>query len=315
MKRLLTAHWRRFLLVLLSSFGCVIAWLAHAAHTDSQGAVAEFCGRLGGSCDQTFDSPWAVFPPGSNPDAMEFSLPTSVFGLWHYGFLLFWFLFVGIPSYRRRWWHLIPLLEVSAAWAMVMLLLRVIFSEGLWCPFCIASHAITLLLGIGIYMTWPRDVADAPQSPPHPTHGLAVCAMVLGLALAIILWQGTVYPRLAQNAVLEQMRLQQTSVATLIEQHFEQEPVAIPVEEEDAVQSAASQVDPHTLVLFFDVQCPPCEMFLNELDETIAPLFDGRLTVVYKHFPLATTCNPETINIHPHACEAVLSPILICKSL
>lgn len=297
MKHMLAIQGRRILLVLLSAFGCVLVWLSHDAHANSKGFAAHFCGQLGTGCDRAFDSPWAVFPPGSHDGDEKSSVPLTVVGMLHFGFLLVWFLVVGIPSYARRWWHVVPTIEITAALVMVILLLRVIVAEQLWCVYCITGHLITLLLGIGIYLAWPGKQADSIESVPRPNHFVAFGTLLMSCLLAIIILQSAGNQRLA-NARYHSL------INALINRHFGQASVEISVEAGDPIRPATTPGNQHTLIVFFDAQCPPCKQFLAYIDKTILPLFNGRLTVVYKHYPMARRCNPMAADLHPHACEA-----------
>jgi protein-disulfide isomerase/uncharacterized membrane protein len=63
----------------------------------------------------------------------------------------------------------------------------------------------------------------------------------------------------------------------------------------------------HTLVVYSDFQCPHCREFEEYLSSTIVPLGTGTggLTVVFKHWPICTDCNPHAqANRHPMACQA-----------
>jgi protein-disulfide isomerase len=59
------------------------------------------------------------------------------------------------------------------------------------------------------------------------------------------------------------------------------------------------------VVVFSDFLCPSCRRFATFLDNTITPLFDGRLSVVFKHYPLDRQCNGYIgSTTHRNACAA-----------
>ena len=296
MKQIMAVFGRRAVLVLISGIGCVVVWMALQAHADSQGFAAMFCGRLGGGCDRAFNHSWSVFPPGSDPKAMEFSLPMTVVGMWHFGFLFIWFVVVGIPSVSRRWWHLVPLVEISLAAVAAAMFVVVMITQQIGCLYCIASHLLTFLLAIGIYRAWPGKQKNAQSAKARPRNRLAVITLCIGFVLAIGLSRWA-------NPHLNQSKYQR-QISQFILEHFEQSPIELKIGDGDAIQPSNDGQNTDTLVLFFDVQCQPCKQFMNILEETIQPLFGGRLTVVYKHFPLASQCNPSVPDMHPYACEA-----------
>jgi protein-disulfide isomerase len=68
-----------------------------------------------------------------------------------------------------------------------------------------------------------------------------------------------------------------------------------------------SDRDPRSLevVVFSDFECSLCRSLVEKLDREFNPLFDNRLRIVFKHYPLCSECNPyvET-RLNPHACKA-----------
>lgn len=61
---------------------------------------------------------------------------------------------------------------------------------------------------------------------------------------------------------------------------------------------------PVTLVVFSDFLCPTCAMFATNFEHLLA-YNNGKLNIVFKYFPLSTSCNPITINdLHPLGCNA-----------
>jgi protein-disulfide isomerase len=63
---------------------------------------------------------------------------------------------------------------------------------------------------------------------------------------------------------------------------------------------------PVTLVEFSDFQCPFCRNGSHAVEEVLEG-FPGRVRVVFKNFPLDTSCNEEmTQQLHPFACRAAV---------
>ena len=64
---------------------------------------------------------------------------------------------------------------------------------------------------------------------------------------------------------------------------------------------------PHTIVLFSDIQCPACARFEDILQKYILPAAQkyGGVKVIFKHYPICTSCNPYAgRDLHPQACLA-----------
>jgi protein-disulfide isomerase len=58
-------------------------------------------------------------------------------------------------------------------------------------------------------------------------------------------------------------------------------------------------------VVFSDFECSACRAFAQFFESQAQPLFAGQVRVVFKHFPLDTSCNPHIgSTLHPHACQA-----------
>lgn len=61
---------------------------------------------------------------------------------------------------------------------------------------------------------------------------------------------------------------------------------------------------PLKLVVFSSFQCPSCRELAKEFPY-LTRHFGAELTIVFKHYPLSTACNPVTRrDHHPRACQA-----------
>jgi protein-disulfide isomerase len=80
----------------------------------------------------------------------------------------------------------------------------------------------------------------------------------------------------------------------------------IVIRQDDPVRSGTgTEAKTVELVVFSDFQCPSCARFAALVDESIAPLFGGRLRVVFKHYPINRACNPlVSTTMHKNACRA-----------
>jgi thiol-disulfide isomerase/thioredoxin/protein-disulfide isomerase len=319
--------------VLLSASGAYLSGSLFAHHFATGPAwLSSACGALDESgCDEVMNSRWSFFPPKPNsnddlavdPAALETTdsehasasaappgwlhlrpVPVAMIGLCQFCFLGIWFLVVGRVSWRRRWLHWVPTLVAFAGCCGSLWLIAVMAKTiGAWCVVCLATHLINfLLLGIVLF-SWPAD--ESPQANErHPAYRLAFAGFALAIAVCIGIWHFSLAAMLhGENIAMRKAAdiLQDADApATATDEPTHKIAVrpddpAIPAKSENAAQ----------LVVFTDFQCHSCSDFDSTLRKEYLPLFEGKLQVVYKHFPLCKDCNDQTpANMHPTACEA-----------
>jgi protein-disulfide isomerase len=80
----------------------------------------------------------------------------------------------------------------------------------------------------------------------------------------------------------------------------------IPIGEDDPVRThSGGDAEALVIVAFSDLECPSCKRFAQLVETKIQPLFDGHLSVVFKHHPLDKNCNERiSSTVHPHSCAA-----------
>lgn len=83
----------------------------------------------------------------------------------------------------------------------------------------------------------------------------------------------------------------------------------IPIEGRPAMGPANAR---HTVVIFSDFQCPHCKEYEDHFQRRIMPMFAapeaGGVRVVFKHWPICSTCNPyASPNLHPSACAGAIA--------
>lgn len=77
--------------------------------------------------------------------------------------------------------------------------------------------------------------------------------------------------------------------------------------QEIAIDSEDPQLGdgPVQLVMFSSFECPACKILCEYLRQAMTDRFRGKLTIVFKHFPLGKACNPQVEQeMYPHACAA-----------
>ncbi len=313
----------------------------HVAGKSASPLVAAVCGGAMARCDKVLKSRWGVFPPRpkdqqvavdqASPPASDAStaarghgIPVAFLGLWYFSFLAAWFLGVGRPNERRRAWQLLPVLMVLTGNVCSALFIYVMATKlTAWCPGCLMVHVVNFLLLLLVLVMWPRrgsSRAPRPDEPAaaaraalsgsvaaaYPSARLALITIGLGLALCMAEAQvavGLVHQAKAKmlSMIVDEVRKHPDLLAGM---HWKQEAKQIEIRQDDPSRGNAEDAGA-TLVLFGDLTCAECKRFDAFLIEQVEPLFDHRLRVVLKHYPMCTECNPGVqFNISPYACEA-----------
>jgi len=300
-----------------------LLWFESVCHADA--------GRGTADCDAVLASPYGYFPPKRHPDARGVHFPVAFLGLVYYTTLAVWIFGVGRLSIRRRWMHIIPLGMVVCGIGASGYYSYIMFTQlDQWCPWCLVTHIINLFVTASVVLLFPYgdpDRADraadegptatvtaATARPPHPsarlvaTTLLAMIVMVFGLTQMLGRQNYARSARSARssfNRAVQLLQRVQRSGPTLRTFWEEGETVTVPVRPKDASRGPANPDKPYwDIVVFSDFECPSCRKFALFLDQRVHPLFAGQLRVIFKHYPLDSSCNERTRHrLHPHACE------------
>jgi protein-disulfide isomerase len=187
------------------------------------------------------------------------------------------------------------------------------------CPLCIATHAaILLLFVITMLLWWQRashaelrphsGVPDPAPATAHHTSGGAVLTAVLlaatGSALGWFIYKAQLSEGYAQEYFARWQDYDQDTRLNY-ERFLAQPVVDIPIDPEDPVRGPADAK--HTVIVFSDFMCPACQGMEITLLEPRREEFPGEFRIVFKHFPLDKTCNPELKStLHPNACAGAV---------
>jgi protein-disulfide isomerase/uncharacterized membrane protein len=183
-----------------------------------------------------------------------------------------------------------------------------------FCPLCLVVHGLNLLLVLTVRWTAGRTVREHLQAlraagryllgaqPKQPAEaawkvvGFVTAALVAAVAYQWIYVEAAVRKAMAENEL---------SAPQVIARYGSQPKRDIPVGNDDAQLGPAHA--PVRLVVFSDFQCSACRSFANELIY-LRGHFGGKLSVVFKHYPLSTECNPNAkIDRHPRSCPMALA--------
>jgi len=304
------------------------------------------CEDVGGqsSCDEALASKWGKMVLGKGDN--KTTIPTAMFGFVFFACMASWYIIVGRASGSRRGLHLLPVLGATLG-SLVCIWLDVIMWTRLTAPCwpCFATHVLTWALLLVTLLLWPRRGAvPGPVVVPagravetsysrrseesHPPLHLVLAAVLMSVATSVAGWgiyQSRFQRKLADHYAGRLRESEKTFKAALEAsneyfqklQDYEKDYVAahlkfmaqpqfqIPIMPEDPVRGPADA--PHTVVVFTDFQCPYCRLVANMLDERMNE-FPGRFRVVFKHFPMNTTCNLYIKNtLHEGSCSAAVT--------
>lgn len=204
---------------------------------------------------------------------------------------LFYFtaLFLSLVS-RQRW---IFFLSIAGLTVDVALLAVQLFALKTFCLLC----GLTYLSTVGILLTSLRlrkmpAFADLAWTPPLV--GLSALAYAAFLGVLMLLpshfrLQGQTFA-MVENAL-----------AQFFNSWREMRTKEIPVKAGDGTFGRKDA--PVKIVVFSDFECPHCRKAAFTLHAGLKPL-RNQVLVVFKHFPLDSTCNPALkYQLHPHACQ------------
>lgn len=310
-------------------------WFESVCHADA--------GHGSANCDAVLASPYAYYPPRHDPNDKKAHFPVAFLGLVYYATLGVWLFGVGRLSIQRRWLHIIPLAMVLGGIAASGYFLYIMFAKlDQWCPWCLITHILNFLLVISVFLLFPygdpakaasrRGGKAAPDKNtpadsnvpaagavaiawrPYPPARLVVTTLLAMVLMAFGLSQllgRENYQKAAHSArssfdqAVKVLRRVQASGPTL-RTFWESGPqVDVTIDKDDPVRGPADPSKPSwDMIVFSDFECPSCRNFALYLDQSVRPLFADQLRVVFKHYPLDSTCNPRTrYRTHPHACD------------
>lgn len=302
----------RAALVVLAVAGCVISLVLVRLSLPGDAPATVFGADLCApsqtvNCDHVLNSRWSRIGP----------IPVAALGLAYFAALAAWFTVVGLPNRSGRRWHLVPMavICVGLCGSVGMMLLMAV-SLPFWCTWCAAAHAVNGLIFILGLLAWPRSRAagerDADDVPPeaetpYPSAARALAVGASCGAFALMIAMGGVAYRAQYTAYQFRERyLAATNNVDYVEWRYRRAPEqAITIHPDDLSLGPADA--PFTIVAFTDFECSKCEAFFSSAG-SLLERFPGTLRCVFKHFPLASTCNPHVEGrMHYFSCEAALA--------
>lgn len=276
-----------------------------ALRTGRDNDVIDVCSAVFGvSCDRAlvYSSSW------------QLGIPLAGWGLVYYGTLacllvLAWSL--G-EAFELKATLGALLLAATGACGSVVLAAMVVTGEVPLCPLCMMAHAINLVLVPALYRLSGRTARQLLQSLRAGGRYLlggqtdaplearwALLGFVNATLVAIVIYQWVLveserWAATPPGSTLDPQRVLATYAST--------PKLDVTIDADDPRLGSADV--PAVLIVFSDFQCPACREFAHEISH-LTDHFAGKLTVIFKHYPLGTACNTAvSVDRHPRACEA-----------
>ena len=304
----MTSFRLRFICVVLIGLGLTVSGyllFRHFALSDlSAQTGTDFCSALfGRGCDDALRSPLAV----------QLGIPLAGWGLVYYGTIIS-LLLLGWTmgeTFRAEAMTGALLLALGAALGSIALFVAMVTNLSPFCPMCATAHTINLLLLFPLKRMTGRSIGQLVRAvagaanylvggkttDPVATRWKTVGFLASGL-VAVVIYQW-VFVEYALRTRAAEAPFDPRQTIALFESGLQHE---IPVSDADPQLGPADA--PVRMVVFNDFQCPGC----RQLAQTIPGLarkFEDTLHIVFKHFPLDSTCNSVVkMELHPRACEA-----------
>ncbi|UCG33130.1 MAG: thioredoxin domain-containing protein [Phycisphaerales bacterium] len=276
------------LLIILFAFGAAgISWMLAAYHiSHGRQAVGMYdlmCGYRGSGCQAVLQSRYGYL--------RGTTIPVAVLGVAYFLALGLWYLIVGRPSRRGRWWQVIPMglnlvgliSSVQFTWVMFAVVREV-------CLWCLTTHVLNLLILVLAFMLWPRRGGLAEPARPSLRLGVAGCLLMVGAFVIPVLVVNSMQWRVTVEAAKEYLNRYRDDPALMAFAYQRREAVEIPLRKDDPSWGPAEA--PHTVVVFSDFRCSACARLARVLYGEVLPEFSNQLRVVFKHYPLDNECNP-----------------------
>lgn len=295
----------RLMLFVLALVGLVLSgYLAYLHAMDMQGgAMPRLCGGHF-DCSTVLQSSYAM---------VGGQIPVATFGVVYFTLLAVWIMFVGrLPGRLHHACMWPAILATCGAIESTYLVYVMGWRLHAWCSFCLATHAVNLLMFGGLWTQWLagcryRNEEDVAAASQRQIWKVPVLTFVTGccLAMGVLFLAGTLMFAFKYNSTAQELAKLQQDPAYQRWQFLRTPSQAdvLAVTADDPVRGPAKA--PHTVVMFGDFQCQYCAMTDRALRDVQKNVGEA-LRVVFKHYPQSQACNPamDKSNKHAFACQA-----------
>ncbi len=169
---------------------------ARSAATQPASLFDRACHALEADCVSVLESAAANFRLG------RYSLPMAVLGLFYFTALFWWFALIGAVSRSRAWLQVVISCAVALGLGTSIYMVIAMLRMGAWCPWCLASHVLNLMLFICLLLLWPRTEAAPSAAEDSQAEPLFEGAPAVGHPAAPAAVQESLWPHWWMLAVL-----------------------------------------------------------------------------------------------------------------
>jgi uncharacterized membrane protein/protein-disulfide isomerase len=256
--------WWRWSLTGLSALGLALS--AYLAWHYLNGGSVVGCGG-GSPCDHVLNGRWSTIGG---------VLPVSGLAAGTYLATLLASLFIGPdtePPVRRLAWRAMLILMGAAAGSAVWFTIVQKWLIGAFCPYCMATHVVGLLLATLVIWLAPEQFDDDSNSRRMIGRLPAMGMASVGVALAGI------------------MAVCQVSITSPTAYRGGESQQNMPAVDPHAAPLVGSPDARYIVTLLFDYNCPHCQQLHLMLDEAVRR-YGGKLAFALCPAPLNSQCNP-----------------------
>ena len=298
----------KYVCLLLIGLGMAVSgyllWRHFALAGLSAQAGSDFCSALFGTgCDDALRSPLAV----------QLGLPLAGWGLVYYGTLIALLLLGWIlgESFRFEALTAALLLALAGALGSVALFVAMLTDLSPFCPLCATVHAINLLL---VFVLKRRTDQSLERSLRGVARAIRYVATGKAADPVAARWKsvGFITAALVAVVIYQWVFVEFTTHTQAAEAPFDPQQIVAQFEEsvqheipiDDMAPTLGPLEAPVQMVVFSDFRCPGCRK-LAQMMPPLAKQFENALRIVFKHYPLDSTCNAAVKQeFHPGACQA-----------
>jgi uncharacterized membrane protein len=266
--------WWRYALTGLSALASALS--VYLSWHYLSGASLIGCGPSALGCDQLLSGRWST---------VAGVLPVSGLGAGTYLAMLVSSLFVGMATpapVRRLAWGVMLVLAGAAAGSAVWFMIVQKWIVGTFCPYCMATHVIGLLLAA--FVIWRARIQFDDRSADVAPKNLEVASPAAR--------RGTVWPLPAIGLALAGILAAcQVAITPPSVYRSGQSQDNLPAVDPGAVPLVGSPDASYVVKVLFDYKCPHCQRLHFLLDEAIRR-YGGKLAFALCPAPLNRECNP-----------------------
>lgn len=180
-----------------------------------------------------------------------------------------------------------------------------------FCPMCVVTHAINIVMAGMVVSTSPVSVGDAvrrirggigkllsDRTPTQQSFDWRIAVFLPPVIVSAVAY----YWIDVRSTEASAFRIDPAVVDEMVSDFIRQRPSGVRTRPDDP-RMGPRDADA-IVVVFTSFQCPGCKAFAS-MEHELVERFGGDAAVVFKHFPLSTKCNASMMgnDMHEMACD------------